>query len=500
MGSIVYLTNKKNGKVYAYINEKVLDKSTGKYVYRRKCIGHVDPDSGTIEENRPKVRPDAPTAVSVGADMFLGKIARDCGLVQSLKIAFPQDWRLILTCAMYIIAEDSPLSLIGPWSETNETPYGGTVTVADLESLLSSIDMEGQEAFMRIWRKKVNEDDLLVLFSHYAGRTDQDSSGSIVSSPGMKYVPSEVVMCYGRRSSMPISYVRNPVPSIRVPAMLASIDRMYWLDSRPLIAVDRAYSTEHVIRGFREEGGYLAILPNSDPLAKKEIEAKRDSIVDSSNYYVLPDGSHGFVTVEKGDARPFNTLVFYSEENAERDMGTFFTMIDVCRQELEQGSMSLDRMPLYAKFFRYQGGMESARAELDSDRVMEYASSAGYMVVVSDCIDDYDEIMKWKTKMTQCARVFSTMGGSVDSPSLKLFAEHNSESRMFIQFIAYILHSAVTNRLVAGSLMREFSVRSAIKEMCGMMRISGYGYKNPRLTKTNYRQGILLKSVGLEPV
>ncbi len=500
MGSIVYLTNKKNGKVYAYINEKTLDKATGKYVYRRRCIGHVDPETGTIEENRPKNRVEDPTAVSVGVDMYLSKIAKDCGLIQSLRIAFPQDWRLILTCAMYIITEDSPLSVIGPWSETNVTPFGGTVEVEDLEALLSSIDTEGEEAFMRIWRKKVGEDDLIVLFSHYAGRTDQDSSGSIVSSPGMKYVPSEVVMCYGRGSSMPISYVRNPVPSIRVPAMRAAIDRMYWLGVRPMIAVDRAYTTEHVIRGFREEGDYIAILQNSDPVAKKAIESNRDTIVDSANYYTLPDGSHGFVSTDKGRGRPFNTLVFYSEENAERDMGTFFSMIDVCRQELEQGAMSLDRMPLYAKFFSYQGGMESARAELNSDRVMEYASTAGYMVAVSDCVDDYDEIMEWRIKMAQCARVFSTMGGAVDSPRLKLFTEHNSESRMFVQFIAYILHSAVTNSLVGGSLMREFTVKSAIKEMGGLMRISGFGLKNPRLTKTNYRQDILLKSVGLEPV
>ena len=93
--------------------------------------------------------------------------------------------------------------------------------------------------------------------------------------------------------------------------------------------------------------------------------------------------------------------------------------------------------------------------------------------------------------------LFAKARNSVDSPRLKLFSEHNYSSRLFIQFIAYILDSAVRANLASGSLRKEFTVQSALRDMAGMMQVSGMGYKNPRITASNYRQEILMKNAGL---
>ena len=68
---------------------------------------------------------------------------------------------------------------------------------------------------------------------------------------------------------------------------------------------------------------------------------------------------------------------------------------------------------------------------------------------------------------------------------------------MFIQFIAFVLASAVANNLEEGSLLRDFTVQSAVKELSGLMEVSGMGHKTPRMTGMNYLQEMLLKNAGI---
>ena len=52
MASLVYLHNKSNGVTYVYSNHSYRDKETHKVKHDRKCIGHLDPDSGEIVNAR----------------------------------------------------------------------------------------------------------------------------------------------------------------------------------------------------------------------------------------------------------------------------------------------------------------------------------------------------------------------------------------------------------------------------------------------------------------
>ena len=492
MGSIVYLTNKKNGKVYVYLNEKVRSKTDDRYVYRRRCIGHIDPETGEVVENRAKAVREDPVVVSVGIDMFLSKLSEDAGLTSALRIAFPRDWNLLLTCAMYILSENAPLSFIEDWSDHNRTPFGRKVTQHDLEQLLSSIDPDAQEAFMRIWRKR-NGDDPVVLFANYPGYSEEDTSGSIVSSPGINSVPAEMAMCFGRDSLMPISYVWNSVPSRTSKSVTETVESMYWLGTRPVLMLDRTYPSD--IPGEGEGYGYMLSLPNDRPRAREAIAKAKDTIVDSSNLITFPDGGHGFAMTMEGGPDGTRSIVYYNEEDAERDMGMFFTQVNVCYNELKQGLFVPTHVPFYTRFFRTQG--RGYTTEVNSDKVMEYASSAGYLVMVTDRRVPTEKAVLWNRIMADCASFFAKVRNSVDSPRLKLFSEHNYSSRLFIQFIAYILDSAVRANLTSGSLRKEFTVQSALREMAGMMQVSGMGYKNPRITASNYRQEILMKNAGL---
>ena len=50
MASLVYLKHK-NGTTYVYENVSFWDKKSKKPKSKRKCIGHLDPETGTVQPN-----------------------------------------------------------------------------------------------------------------------------------------------------------------------------------------------------------------------------------------------------------------------------------------------------------------------------------------------------------------------------------------------------------------------------------------------------------------
>lgn len=112
MSSIVYLKNKRNGKVYAYLNESVWDSEKKKCVCKRKCLGHLDPDTGDIIPNRGHESKDDADVKSIGVSYFLEHIAESIGLKRALREAFPDAWKLMLSCVFYILIENSDLARV----------------------------------------------------------------------------------------------------------------------------------------------------------------------------------------------------------------------------------------------------------------------------------------------------------------------------------------------------------------------------------------------------
>lgn len=57
MASLVYLKHK-NGTTYVYENVSFWDKKSKKPKSKRKCIGHLDPETGAVQPN-----PDKPEKI-----------------------------------------------------------------------------------------------------------------------------------------------------------------------------------------------------------------------------------------------------------------------------------------------------------------------------------------------------------------------------------------------------------------------------------------------------
>ena len=159
MSSIVYLRNKDSGKVYVYSNSREADPSTGMMRNVRKCIGHVDPETGEIVPNRSRSKGPGLRYVELGPRTLIRRMSDGSGLTGILQICFSDRWEQILRAAEHIIRDRDPLSMLpsDPYGMDPPDPSSPAV------SLVSMLDRDGIDSFYRIWRKRFDCSDIRYL-------------------------------------------------------------------------------------------------------------------------------------------------------------------------------------------------------------------------------------------------------------------------------------------------------------------------------------------------
>lgn len=82
MASYIYVKNP-NGTTYVYENISYWNKATKRTEHKRKCLGHLDPDSGEIIANRKRCDSNADNLYkncdiySCGISLLMGKAAAE---------------------------------------------------------------------------------------------------------------------------------------------------------------------------------------------------------------------------------------------------------------------------------------------------------------------------------------------------------------------------------------------------------------------------------------
>ena len=288
MSSIVYLRNKSNGKVYAYLNESVWNSELKRCQCKRKCLGHVDPDTGDIIPNRGGKEKEYATVRSRGAILFLRIVSEKIGLTESIKQAFPDHWKLIQSCVFYILMERSELSKINYWSIDNDTPYRKPITPEAISELLPEVNDNALFSFFREWRDTADHRDFYML--HISSLSTYDSrSGTIRFNdlPSLYIRPmTNISMIYSARTGLPVTYeVYNGLPRNITDLHRRTVEKQ-WLDISDVTQVlDMDFTSEENINDLlRSNIRFLIRVAPEFKFARNSVDRVKDRIMDLSNY------------------------------------------------------------------------------------------------------------------------------------------------------------------------------------------------------------------------
>jgi len=299
MSSIVYVNNP-NGKIYVYENTSYWDKQAKKTKHKRKCIGHVDPNTGVVIPNHKK-EPESGADTNhyysvsgVGVTLLLDHIAKSTGLKKALQRSFTADWQQILTCAYYLVSEGAALSRAERWTAANSSPYGKTLASQRISELLVRITPELRFQFFSIWIEYNRNSEYYAMditsVSSYSETIEFVRYGYNRDKEKLPQV--NLFMASGEISHTPLFYRALPGSINDVNTLCETLDTLELVNAKKLhLVMDKGfYSEANVDAMYRKHIRFLIGVPFTVGYAHELIkQVKSEGILAPENFQMVFD-------------------------------------------------------------------------------------------------------------------------------------------------------------------------------------------------------------------
>ena len=499
MSSIVYLRNSKSNTIYAYLNESIWDPEKKKCINKRKCIGHVDPETGQIVPNRAAKAREAPVVKSKYLCGVFNKITESINLKETLSLSFPDDWKKILTVAYYLAATEKELQFSKQWSEENIAPYNGVLTSNVVSDLLSSISSNAISLFFTLWKLRIQPDETYMTSISFK-QSNYDTSNylkefNIPLSMDSNRIKMDIFI--STKNNLPICYqLSNMATGRRLgdydvsPARFSKLSS--FLDEENGDEVDPsliAYADSNLIVRMRPDNEFVRDI----------IKQAQPTMTNPENFRTLFGTSLFIETyMHHVNARKFYVHVFFDPNKAVGDLSSFISLINLCKYEVEMDRTVEDHQVLYDNYLIIKEEKGKTVVEHNSEAILYHNEYLGYSAIVSNFTRNPSIAMVPFLQREAISDMFSNMLNDYDNTTFNMFTDNNHLSRIFIQFIALIIRLEAENVMNSKKLNKTMSYKEMVTELSGIKTVRVPGLKKTLQTYVSDTQVRILEAFDID--
>jgi len=508
MASLVYLRNKSTGVTYVYSNHSYRDKETRKVKHDRKCIGHLDPETGEVVPNRQRKSAVKSTesvksckVEDVGVYMLAENAAKQSGMERILKETFPEDWKAMLTCAYYLVSEGRALCHAEQWSSSARTPFGSRLGDQRISELLTRITADKQQTFFAKWTgtNYALEEFFALDITSVSSYSELNSYVRNGYNRDKEALPQiNLLMVTGEKTHLPVYYQMLPGSIHDVSTLRMNLQKMYLFDMKSLsLAMDKGfYSEKNVDELYRLHHKFLIGVPFSTKLADKAVERNREKIV-SHHHLIEVMGNELYAITEskpwKGSHRMY-VHTYFDSFKAAVDERKFNHKLLNWHDELVNNHPVAENQKQYDRFFIVKDTPKRGRkVEYNEDAIANYKKNhIGWFVLISNKIKDAAEALSVYRNKDAVEKEFDDLKNDLDMKRLRMHTPHSVEGRLFIQFLASILTAWLKNKLREAGWLKKVTLQEVIDEMKSLREVQPAGKrKRLKTTLTSKQQEIL---------
>lgn len=509
-------TDKATGIVYVYEGERFWDKDKKQARWRnRRCIGHVDPDTGEVVENRerrrPAAKPESPAArrTFCGVSEVFAQAAALSGVSGDLERAVgPERARLVMSCAAFLAREaSSPMSRQAAWARANGMPE---IPSQRASELFASIGEAEKEAFCRLRAARLSDGEYWVYdttsISSYSEALCQVRWGR--NKDRVPLPQLNLGVCIGNEGGMPFHYRRTAgnVPDVSTVRKL--------IGEAPYLDVKKAKLLGD--RGFYSKANVDALM---DAHMKFVIGAKvglsyvREAI-DANRGAMMAWGNHDYErglyglkapiewdhetghprlgTVERSKKRAYLHL-FYSQRREVEEMVEVDRTVVMCKRELDSGN------PLDAHQRYYDAWFERSRGRWIPDEAAIAAAreNAGWFAVLTNDASltcwDVDDMYRRKDRVE---KAFGDVKGRLDVRTPRVSSEETLDGKLFCVFVALVLTTWLRNAMRESGLADGYTLDALLDEVSCIERFDRPG-RRPTIGETTVKQREIFEKLGM---
>lgn len=496
-------TNKKNGVTYVYESVSVWHKELGQARNKQVCIGKLDSITGEFipskrfDPQQAAIRDPAVTASAqiVGPAVVLDAFSKRTGLEKTLKACFPSIHRQILAMANYLSIEGGALSHCESWAKSHEPELAASLTSQRISEILSSIGTDGKQTFFAKWINKILEDDYICYditsVSSYSELNEFIKWG--YNRDKEKLPQLNLAMLFGQKSALPVYYHRIPGSISDVSTLRNLLLTFKTLDvTRLHYVMDKGfYSRKNVDALVENRDRFTLSVPLTNKWVLQAIDDIFESIHGPDGYRKLDDEIlyvHSRLYPWGKQRRRCYLHLYYNATNRARDVDRFNEELLQYKSEIESGRLVADHQKAYEDFFiQKTTPKRGLQVSFNSAAVRQHISRyAGFQALLSNGIKDPVEAMRVYRDKDAVEKCFDDLKNSLDMKRLRMHTSATVDGRLFVQFIALILISAIRKELRAAGFIEKYTVRELLQEMKTLTKVkySGkYGYVLTEITK-----------------
>jgi len=510
----VHHINKKTGVTYVYEAVSVWNKELKQARNKQVCIGKIDPVTGEfvpskrLDATQAALRDPAVTASAqvIGPSFVLDATAERVGLKPILKSAFPDSHQELLTMAFYLATEGGALCHCSSWAKSHAPELATTLTSQRISELLPSISIDKKQTFFAKWMKKRLENDYLCYditsVSSYSELNEYLKYGYNRDDEDLPQL--NLAMLFAQKSGLPVYYHRVPGNINDVSTLHNLVDTFKALEVGKMhFVMDKGfYSKKNIddLVGHRDH--FTISVPLNNKWVQRAIDDVHETIHGPEGYRKLDDEIlyvHSRLYPWGESRRRCYLHLYYNATNRARAVDAFNERLFECRQEVESGKPVAQHQKVYDEFLVIKttpkrGISVSFNTEAIARHISRYA---GFQAILSSGIKDPVEAMRVYRDKDAVEKCFDDLKNSLDMKRLRMQSAAAVDGRLFVQFIALILISALRKQMRDTRLIEKLTVPELLREMETLTKINYSGKYGHILTELTKPQKDILKALDM---
>ena len=512
--------NKKTGVSYVYEYTSYWDKEKKQGRNKQVCIGKIDPVSGEIIPSKRFASPGVSSQVAlddesitataqiVGPSLILDSISERLGLRKLLKSCFPQTYQQIMAMAYYLVVEGGALSFCSTWCKSHAPALATSLSSQRISEVLLSITTDQKQTFLNRWMKEILEDDYLCYdmtsISSYSQINEYIKYG--YNRDGEALPQLNLAVLFGQKGQLPVYFQRMPgnITDVTTMPNLLKTFKALGIKGMSYVLDKGFYSKKNVDELTASKHKFLVAVPLNNKWVQKAIDDVYETIHGPEGYCKLDDEilyTHTRI-YPWGEKRYRCYLHLYYNAKARAEAIDQFNkdLVDY-KHELESGKINSKHQTAYDSFFIIthtpkRGMMVAYNTEAVNQHIKRYT---GFQALLSNRIKDPLEALRIYRDKDVVEKSFDDLKNQLDMKRLRMHSSKATDGRLFVQFIALILMSALRKEMRQSRLIKDYTVRELLKEMQTLTKITYSGRYGNIITEITKPQKEIIAKLKILP-
>ena len=463
-----------------------------------------------------------PAGVAIVGDAhLLLHLARDTGMAALVQEAFGAEaGQALLGVALHQAVEGRAVCLAGDWLEEREVPTAMRGELLQTERVYGLIAAVGtntvaQERFFRGWIEASGRPQALIYditsISTYARDLELAEWG--YSRDGESLPQVNLALVSDSRSGRPLWYRPLPgsIPDVSTLKLTGEMLNDLGLEDFSF-SLDRGFYSQANVRSMlQEQIGFTIGVPFSVAQARGLVHRHRAALASTKRSFPFQDHITRHVRDtwrvkgDRGRPRELDAHVFF-EPARHVDSTTRLETAVFALEAKAAGETFLWRCDAWEWLKENAGTLRSClairpadgrwRIERKARAVAVAASRMGYTLVLTSQRDGApEEVLARYRGRDRVEKLLDTLKNEDGQHRLRTGNDHSAAGRLFVAFLALVLHSELERRMREGGLLRKMSVPQFLAQMRKIKSVHMAGGTR-HLLEISKRNRDLLAAVG----